>query len=970
MNDALANAAVRVLMLALAAVPLMALAGERDPLDAYNVVWKTPSENSSGSMPLGNGDVGLNVWVEPGGDLLFYISKTDAWSENGRLLKVGRVRVALSPNPFVKGMPFEQTLRLRQGEIAIRAGEGRAQTELRIWADANHPVIRVESLNTSGHELTARLDLWRTKPRPLKGQELHSAYGMSRAPHPVVVEPDTVLPGRKNQIAWYHRNERSIWPETMTVQGLQSAMPSLKDPLLHRTFGGVIRGDGGLVQSGDAALAAPRGKGRQRHVVSIAVLTAQTATATDWLRRAETLADAAAAADLEAARAEHRRWWDAFWNRSWLRVSGAAAGGGITTNALPLRIGADSGGSNRFSGRIRRARVFRRALAPAEIAALAKSPAAAPPRDPALVGDWTFGDPKDGAFANAALPELPAKIVGDVKMLDEPDGKCVRLAGRGYLEVAHHPTLDLTRACTLEAWIAPDKLPGGGGRILDKSKAATANGYLLDTFPGNSLRLIAEPGTLVHKANLRPGKWAHVAATYDAGTGRQCLFVDGRQVASQAVGARLSQVAQGYALQRFVAACAGRGGSPIKFNGTIFTVDARRGREQFDADYRRWGGPYWFQNTRLAYWPMLAAGDTEMMRPLFRMYLDALPLAQARTRIYFGHDGACFPETMYFWGAYANDNFGWNRKGKPVSHCDNTYIRHYWSGALELAALMLDCHAHTQDPRFLKTTLLPFAEPVLAFYDKHYPRDPDGKLLLKPAQALETWQSCVNPLPPIAGLRVVLDRLLALPAPSLSAEQRNTWQRLRGEIPDLPTKTTDAGTVLLPAGQILQGARNSENPELYAVFPYRLYGVGKPGLEVARATFAARRVKRTGGWTQDPIQAALLGLADVASRYTAQNFARKDPGSRFPAFWGPNFDWIPDQDHGSVALLALQAMLLQTDGKTIRLFPAWPKQWDVEFRLHAPFNTTIEGVFRSGKLERLRVTPNRRAADLVVMDPQ
>jgi len=32
-------------------------------------------------MPLGNGDIGLNVWTEPGGDLLFYISKTDAWGD-------------------------------------------------------------------------------------------------------------------------------------------------------------------------------------------------------------------------------------------------------------------------------------------------------------------------------------------------------------------------------------------------------------------------------------------------------------------------------------------------------------------------------------------------------------------------------------------------------------------------------------------------------------------------------------------------------------------------------------------------------------------------------------------------------------------------------------------------------------------------------------------------------------------------
>ena len=34
--------------------------------DAYNVVWTTQSKNSSESMPLGGGDIGLNVWVENG----------------------------------------------------------------------------------------------------------------------------------------------------------------------------------------------------------------------------------------------------------------------------------------------------------------------------------------------------------------------------------------------------------------------------------------------------------------------------------------------------------------------------------------------------------------------------------------------------------------------------------------------------------------------------------------------------------------------------------------------------------------------------------------------------------------------------------------------------------------------------------------------------------------------------------------
>jgi hypothetical protein len=32
----------------------------------YDTVWTTQSNNSAGSMPVGGGDVGLNVWAEAG----------------------------------------------------------------------------------------------------------------------------------------------------------------------------------------------------------------------------------------------------------------------------------------------------------------------------------------------------------------------------------------------------------------------------------------------------------------------------------------------------------------------------------------------------------------------------------------------------------------------------------------------------------------------------------------------------------------------------------------------------------------------------------------------------------------------------------------------------------------------------------------------------------------------------------------
>ena len=107
-----------------------------------------------------------------------------------------------------------------------------------------------------------------------------------------------------------------------------------------------------------------------------------------------------------------------------------------------------------------------------------------------------------------------------------------------------------------------------------------------------------------------------------------------------------------------------------------------------------------------------------------------------------------------------------------------------------------------------------------------------------------------------------------------------------------------------------------------------------------------------------------LGLAEEARTNLVNRAKQHDKQSRFPAFWGPNYDWTPDQDHGGVLMKTLQAMLLQTDGQKIFLLPAWPKEWDVDFKLHAPQQTVVGGVYRDGKILRLRVTPESRKKDL------
>ena len=116
----------------------------------YNVIWNKQSENSSGSMPCGGGDIGLNVWVE-NGDVLFYISRSGTFDENNAMLKLGRMRLRLSPNPF-NGTDFKQELKLEQGSVTI-SGNG---TSLKIWVGAS--TIRPE------------LGLGRGRPQKMTGR--------------------------------------------------------------------------------------------------------------------------------------------------------------------------------------------------------------------------------------------------------------------------------------------------------------------------------------------------------------------------------------------------------------------------------------------------------------------------------------------------------------------------------------------------------------------------------------------------------------------------------------------------------------------------------------------------------------------------------------------------------------------------------------------------------------------------------
>ena len=930
-------------MVAVSLASLLSFTAPAEPVDQFDTVWDSPSADHHGSMPLGNGDVALNAWMTKDGDLHLYLSKTDAWDDSARLVKIGKVRVHFEPNPITPGTGFRQELKLKEGCIEIATGN-KAETRIRLWVDANHPAVQVTAESAAPLEVTAFIELWRTNQHELvevQCSDVLNHPGQPQNKHSAtIIEPDTVLANQRDRIGWFHHNLKSVGPQLLAeVQGL-TGFPQ-PDPLLHRTFGAVVTAVGGE-RLDDLRLRSSRGT---THRFSVFVLTRQPSTPESWLADLDERIRRVETQPFAARRTAHNAWWDEFWRRSWIHASAntnahPSPAAIVPTNRHPVRLGMDQGGGSKFAGELGRLTMLGRPLSEADIAVAADASRRAAPLAASLKLAPTGGGSYDGViFAGTNL--TPQTLFNSAAW-------------------------NFTAGFTLEAWVRPAKLDSRGARLVDKITPGSSDGFLLDTHPGNSLRFICGGDVLQQDDALPAGQWTHVAAVADPAAGGCRLYVNG-QLSLNATGVPVrdeaAYVSQMYQLQRFITACAGRGAYPIKFNGSLFTVPP--GPSEQDPDYRRWGPGYWWQNTRLPYISLCTSGDFELMRPLFRMYAEELlPLGKYRTKLYLGHAGAYYPECIMFWGAVFSETYGWTpfeeRKDKLQ---ESGWHKWEWVGGVELAWMMLDHYDHTLDREFLRQSALPFSREMLTFFEQQYPTNAQGKLVMHPSQALETWWHCTNAMPELAGCIAVTERLLGLPADLASVSDREAWQRFRTKLPPIPLREVNGRKALAPAEFFAQKS-NIENPELYAVFPFRLFAFNRPNADWALTALEHRWDRGHSGWRQDDIFMTYLGLADDARRAIVSRARSHDPGERFPAFWGPNYDWTPDQDHGGVLMKTFQAMLLQTDGRKIFLLPAWPKEWNVEFKLHAPQQTVVEGLYQDGKLASLKVTPESRRADV------
>ena len=458
------------------------------------------------------------------------------------------------------------------------------------------------------------------------------------------------------------------------------------------------------------------------------------------------------------------------------------------------------------------------------------------------------------------------------------------------------------------------------------------------------------------------------------------------------------QLGRNYNLFRYMTACNAYGTNPTKFNGGLFTFDPRLGEDgaPYHPDWRRWGGGnYTLQNQRWIYWPMLKWGDGENMQPQFDFFFKTLKVAEMRVKENYGHDGCMYdePATVYglpfpmlygFESSYLDyrQRAKWDDSGLSRS----VAVRNSRVTTLEFSYMILEYYRFTGKDI---SKWLPFIKSTLDFYDQHYRMrskyyrgseyDMDGKLVLFPAMVCEGYCFSTDPTPDIYGLHAVVNSVKTLPEEWINKffGGINDIERINKSIPNFNYDTVEGDTVIPPARNTVYTNFHTNNEIYlnYPMFPFNQIKLGDKEMEYVHNTYKHYATWMPAkqpviawdtyvSWTYANVAFARMGMAEKAARLVQKKLENGD--YRFPAFWGPGYDGAPDHNWGGTGAVGIQEMLMQTIDDKIVLLPAWPKDWDANFKLHAPKNTIVEGRVKNGIIVELNVTPESRKDNLVI----
>ena len=418
-------------------------------------------------------------------------------------------------------------------------------------------------------------------------------------------------------------------------------------------------------------------------------------------------------------------------------------------------------------------------------------------------------------------------------------------------------------------------------------------------------------------------------------------------------------VEQNYTYFLYLMGASSRGQYPPRFGGMIWYTNG---------DMRRWGSQYWWANMSAYYRNLLPAGRLELMDPLFSMYSSMYDACALAARQQWGSQGIWIPETTFFNGpeklpddiaaemrdlylarkpaGEMSERFRWwseteNRHNSRWNfHADGKWehghyvvadkkhgifghTSHIMGDAARIASLYWDRYLDTLDPAWLRDRAYPMIKGAAEFY-RNFPnfrKGDDGRYHIYHVNNGESnWDTPDTPSE-VANMHMIFP--LAIRASEIlgmDADLRSQWQEIVRDLVPVPKSNRGMG----PGG-----------------FGGFIFGSGTEGAiaplgedRELKARFL--NFNRTSGFIDNPG----IGGAQI---FRNRLRLREGPGAI-------------DAEHIGGLTSGIHSSLLTNTAATgedpvLQVFPAWPKDWNTEYRLLAPGAFLVTSSMREGRVE-------------------
>jgi hypothetical protein len=469
-------------------------------------------------------------------------------------------------------------------------------------------------------------------------------------------------------------------------------------------------------------------------------------------------------------------------------------------------------------------------------------------------------------------------------------------------------------------------------------------------------------------------------------------------------------VEQNYTYYLYVMASSSRGKYPAKFNGMLWITGG---------DTRKWGGHYWGANQSCLYHALLPTNHLELLDPMFDMYSGMYDSCALAARQQWGSQGIFIPETVAFDGlarlpddiaaemrdlyllhkpwdqrserfrTYAGTKLGfssrWNWMGGGkwengrwvyTERGSGPYgpVTHIFSRAAKIAYLYWLRYEYTMDTQWLRDRAYPMLKGVAQFY-RHYPnvrKEADGKYHIHHVNSNEPVWGGQDTDEELSSLYAVLPVVLkASEILNIDADLRPTWRELLENLTPLPRRSGPSPTWVKALDPVAKGNASAlpdgNTMPMWFFDLCTLENTDPETMLMARATYDAyfrngvNDRTRVGVLSKLGVTAAQMGRADHV-RYLLPN----QINSQESAPLANRMDLREGQQTTSVQRLGRAADTLHNalcqsvpagpgQQPVLRIFPAWPREWDAAFTLLARGGFLVSSSMTARRIEFVQI---------------